>query len=221
LNKRIETSENCSLYFAAATGAALTAVDPSSFPNDRSCQNCSYYARDDKSALVFGKTENQMFAGNDWYPGCRAVCGCSVADVAVKTATIGFESNCFDLESGVTTSGSGFGQECGEGDSSAWDINFAYNAATAPHHRLWFNEQRGDISFVETANAFATTLSVEGLVFCDYINDPVNDCNYQDKPLRDGYIGVVRTGNGNYFKIGFIEETTSSVKFKYQKISAP
>lgn len=149
-----------------------------------------------------------------------------------SSAHVAFQT-CFDLESGAVAEAP-FGGGC----TAAGDIRFAFGGGTNPA-RLFWNEQFVDFALLKGVpfNAVDETVLSDSLLFADYVGDanyPVN----VDVPFSATDTGIVLTGDGNYYKVGFaicemgsgsistytdcvpVTNTgTSGMRFKYEKIS--
>ena len=148
-----------------------------------------------------------------------------------SSAHVAFQT-CFDLESGAVAEDPFDG-----GCTAAGDIRFVFGSGTNPA-RLFWNGQFVDFALLKGVpfNAVDETVLSDNLLFADYVGDgnyPVN----VDVPFSATDTGVVLTGDGNYYKVGFAicemdsvsiatytdcvpvtNAGTSGMRFKYEKI---
>ena len=148
-----------------------------------------------------------------------------------SSAHVAFET-CFDLESGAVAE-----DPFGGGCTAAGDISFAFGGGTNPA-RLFWNGQFAKFALLKGVpfNAVDETVLSDGLVFADYVGDanyPVN----VDVPFSPTDTGIVLTGDGNYYKVGYAicemdsvsiatytdcvpvtNAGTSGMRFKYEKL---
>ncbi len=139
---------------------------------------------------------------------------------------------CFDLESDAVAQ-----NQFGGGCTAAGDIKFVFGSGSNPA-RLFWNEQYANFALLKGIpfSAVDETVLSDSLSFSDYIGDgnyPVN----VDVPFGATDTGIVLTGAGNYYKVGFAvcemysgsistytdcvpvtNAGTFGVRFKYEKI---
>ena len=122
---------------------------------------------------------------------------------AVSNTTIGFEKF-YDLETGNISQGAG-------NPSAAYDLKFAFNSNTAVKARMFWNESSADVALVydkpfETINGG----DISRYYYCEHVNDNNNACANTDTAPTN-FVGIYKTGEGNYFAVKYISETSSLV----------
>jgi hypothetical protein len=128
---------------------------------------------------------------------CRSVC-----PVQVAQATLKFENEGLDLETGAVSSGPEF--------PSAVDFHFAYNGSR-PNPTVLFQDNGSEIAFLDgTPFDAVDCLVVDTLTFTrDFI----------DVPFDSNDTIVIRTAAGNVFKVGKpVNNGDVSVNFSYAKL---
>jgi formylglycine-generating enzyme required for sulfatase activity len=128
-------------------------------------------------------------------------------------STIAFYS-CYDLETGEVAS-EAFPVQCQPHGDITWD----YNADTTVHARLSWNAEYVDVAFVAKAYDDVTDADISQSYFCEHANDQNPGCQDADphSALGDERSAILLTGDGNYFKAGFISESdTDGVVFEYE-----
>lgn len=99
---------------------------------------------------------------------------------------------CLDLEIGAIIPEDPFGGCPGDD----WDFRFAYNSTREPHAVIFQNQSQGaQIAYSSEAFNDVTGADVAGLTFT---------VNLVDVPFSQ--VSVLRTGAGNYFKVGPVSE---------------
>lgn len=144
----------------------------------------------------------------------------TVAGGGSTTATIAYYE-CLDLEAGAVVT-SMFPGSSGCSDTTSGDMTWAYNGGSSPHARFFWNEQYAGVAFLARAFVEVTATDISGSTFCDHINDPSAGCQASDpySALGPNRSVIVRTGAGNYFKVGYVSEsdTANTVTFEYQQL---
>jgi len=128
-------------------------------------------------------------------------------------STIAFYS-CYDLETGEVAS-EGAPSQC----QPHGDIIWACNADTTVHARLSWNAEYVDVAFVAKAYDDVTDADISQSYFCESVDDENAGCQDADPhfALGDERSAILLTGDGNYFKVGFISESDNDgVVFEYE-----
>ncbi|MDP2321105.1 MAG: hypothetical protein Q8O42_17405 [Acidobacteriota bacterium] len=127
-------------------------------------------------------------------------------------STMTFEDECFDLETGAIVQDDFVG--CPGAD---WDFKFAYNSGQVPHAVIFQNRsQVVQIAYSGEAFDDVTGADVAGLSFTSSLVD-----------VAFSQVAVLRTGPGNYFKVGPVSEgacTTNencNVTFRWLQLVLP
>ena len=106
------------------------------------------------------------------------------------------------------------------------DISWGYNSGTSPHASFFWNEQFADVAFIAKGYDDVSRADIQDENFCSHINDLSLACRDSDpySPLVDQRSAIVRTYEGNYFKIGYIGESSATanslgkVEFRYEQL---
>ena len=126
----------------------------------------------------------------------------STAMSETTQSTVAFET-CYDLETGeVASDGFLLPVQCQPHGDISWD----YNAPTDVHARLSWNAAYVDVAFLAKAYDDVAAADISQGYFCESANDDNPGCQDADSALGDGRSAIVLTGDGNFFKVGFISE---------------
>ena len=137
----------------------------------------------------------------------------SIAMAQITHPTVAFDT-CYDLETGEVAS-EGAPSQC----QPHGDITWAYKADTTVHARLSWNAEYVDVAFVAKAYDDVTDADISQSYFCESVDDESASCQDADPhfALGDERSAILLTGDGNYFKVGFISESDNDgVVFEYE-----
>ena len=142
-----------------------------------------------------------------------SLCGITFPSGSARAAvnTMSFESDWFDLEAGAAIPPSIPPLPFGIPPTAACDFYFGYNSHRVPHAVIVQNRSNPypgvQIAYSDEAYADVTYSDVAGLAFTtDFISMPF------DK------VAVLYTTEGNYFKVGPVSETDSTVTFEWDPL---
>ena len=126
------------------------------------------------------------------------------AQVFADSATLAFETQTLDLDTGTTTEQSIDLLDGIEGE----DVRIAYNADRIPHAVLTTIDEGVTLAFINgVAYDSVTSANVAGLSFSSEV---------VDQPLQESDTVVVKTDSGAIFKLGNAVESDAGVTFSYE-----